>query len=56
MKRYNIKADYDVAGYGTYEEEDSNGEWVKYEDMKKEMARIWKDIMPPPSDLLHKGA
>lgn len=34
MKRYNIRADYDVAGYGTYEKEDPDGEWVKYEDVR----------------------
>ena len=59
MKRYNIKADYDTAGYGTYEEEDLNGEWVKYSDVEKEMKKIWGDIMPPPGDILKsltKGA
>ncbi len=33
MKRYNIKADYDTAGYGTYEEEDPEGEWVKHKSV-----------------------
>jgi len=34
MKRYKIRADYDVAGYGTTEIEDPNGEWVKWDDVK----------------------
>ena len=40
MKRYNIKADYAVTGYGTHEEESISGEWVKYDDVKKEIERL----------------
>ncbi len=39
--------------------ENTNGEWVRYSDVEKEMKKIWGDIMPPPGDILKtliKGA
>jgi len=61
MKRYKKLSttipQLDDNGFGSIEikndmVEDDTGEWVKYEDMKKEMKRIWGDIMPPPSEML----
>ena len=35
MKRYKITVDYEVAGYSTTAEEDPQGKWVKYKDVKE---------------------
>ena len=64
MKRYNFipihKDTGQIIQKGKVQEiETEDGEWVKYEDVKKEMKRIWGDIMPPVSDILKsltKGA
>ena len=35
MKRYKITAQYNVAGYDIDIEEQPDGEWVRYEDVKE---------------------
>lgn len=40
IKRYQIEAEYNVAGYSTNVKEISDGEWVKWEDIKESIEKI----------------